>query len=51
MSPQDKSLSEATLREGLAKARGILAETRTLIQDAVQKDFRFQRKAELGHRD
>ena len=37
---------EATLRDGLAKARGLLAETRTLIQEAFQKDFKFQRKAD-----
>lgn len=43
---QPNSVPETTLREGLEKACGILAETRTLIQNAFQKEFQFQRKAD-----
>jgi fructose-1,6-bisphosphatase/inositol monophosphatase family enzyme len=37
---------ETELRNTLAKARAILAESRALIQSAFQKDFQFQRKAD-----
>lgn len=46
LNPQQKSVLEATLRECLAKARGILSETRALIIEEFRKDFEFQRKAD-----
>jgi fructose-1,6-bisphosphatase/inositol monophosphatase family enzyme len=43
LKPQER-ISEATLRDCLAKARTILLEARPLITEAVEKDFEFRRK-------
>jgi len=41
-----QSVSEATLRDCLAKARQLLSETRAVISEAFEKDFEFKRKAD-----
>lgn len=42
----DRAVSPETLAAHLAKARGILAETRAFITEALRSDFEFRRKAD-----
>ncbi|MBI4479654.1 MAG: hypothetical protein HY651_06490 [Acidobacteria bacterium] len=46
MDPKQESVSEATLRECLAKTRQLLSETRAVIIEAFEKDFECKRKAD-----
>ena len=46
MNTSHQPLSKTELRDGLAKAREILAETRALIVDAFAKEFEYRRKAD-----